>query len=74
VEEPQTALNFALVHGSGGGAWSWADVRQLLEREGHRVHAPSLSGMSDPETSLADHVDDSAFCSRATPSTAAGRR
>lgn len=58
MEEPQTPLNFVLVHGSGGGAWSWACVQQLLELEGHRVHAPSLSGMSDPETSLADHVDD----------------
>ena len=58
MEEPQTALTFVLVHGSGGGAWSWVGVQQLLEQEGHRVHAPSLSGMSDPETSLTDHVDD----------------
>lgn len=55
---------FVLVHGSWFGGWSWERVRPLLEREGHRVLAPSLTGMADrhhlasPQLSLQTHIDD----------------
>lgn len=55
---------FVLVHGSWLGGWSWEGVRVLLEREGHRVLAPSLTGMADrhhlasPEVGLQTHIDD----------------
>lgn len=47
---------FVLVHGSGGGAWSWDPVAPILERAGHEVLAPTLPGMDHPRTTLADHV------------------
>jgi pimeloyl-ACP methyl ester carboxylesterase len=48
---------FVLVHGSGAGGWAWDPVRPLLEAEGHAVHTPSLPGMTDGRTTLADHVE-----------------
>ena len=48
---------FVLVHGSGAGGWAWDLVRPALEAEGHVVHTPSLPGMTDARTTLADHVD-----------------
>lgn len=56
--------NFVLVHGSWMGGWQWQPVRERLETAGHRVLAPSLTGMSDRHhivsetTSLATHIDD----------------
>jgi pimeloyl-ACP methyl ester carboxylesterase len=55
---------FVLVHGSWAGGWAWAKVRPLLEQAGHRVLAPSLTGLSDrghlagPEVGLSTHIQD----------------
>ena len=55
---------FVLIHGSWTGGWQWQPVREQLEAAGHRVLAPSLTGMSDRHhvvseaTSLATHIDD----------------
>lgn len=55
---------FLLVHGSWSGGWQWKPVRELLEREGHRVLTPSLTGMADrhhlatPDIGLRTHIDD----------------
>lgn len=38
---------FVLVHGAWHGAWVWRDVAPLLERHGHRVLTPTLTGMGD---------------------------
>jgi pimeloyl-ACP methyl ester carboxylesterase len=38
---------YVLVHGAFRGGWAWDRVRSLLERDGHRVLAPSLTGMGD---------------------------
>jgi len=35
---------FVLVHGAFRGGWSWDRVRPLLERAGHDVRTPTLSG------------------------------
>ncbi len=55
---------YVLVHGSWSGGWQWRDVRERLEAQGHRVLAPSLTGMADRHhTAAADvglhtHIDD----------------
>ncbi|MCD6076073.1 MAG: alpha/beta hydrolase [Ramlibacter sp.] len=53
-----------LVHGAWHGGWCWDKVRPRLEAAGHRVLAPSLTGLGDrehlrdPIPSLATHVSD----------------
>ncbi len=55
---------FLLVHGSWSGGWQWEPVRSRLEAAGHRVLAPSLSGMADRhhiatiDMGLQTHIDD----------------
>lgn len=56
--------DFVLVHGAWHGGWCWRRVVELLAAEGHRVFAPSLTGLGDrthllsAEVGLATHVDD----------------
>src|SRR5437588_1806897 len=38
---------FVLVHGAWHGGWCWRRVADLLEKEGHKVYAPSLTGCGD---------------------------
>lgn len=53
-----------LVHGAWHGGWCWGKVRPRLEAAGHRVFAPSLTGLGDrehlrdPVPSLVTHVAD----------------
>lgn len=53
-----------LVHGAWHGGWCWAKVQPALQAAGHRVFAPSLTGLGDrehlrePVPSLAMHVAD----------------
>ncbi|MGV1822434.1 alpha/beta hydrolase [Agrobacterium tumefaciens] len=55
---------FVLVHGSWAGGWQWQPIRRLLEAKGHRVLAPSLTGLADrfhlatEETGLSTHIED----------------
>jgi pimeloyl-ACP methyl ester carboxylesterase len=57
-------LTFVLVPGAWHGAWAWARVAPLLEKEGHTVAAVSLPGLADRKAGLDDsihlssHVDD----------------
>ena len=44
-----------LVHGSRGGSWCRDSAAPLLERAGHDVYAPSLSGLENPATTLDGH-------------------
>ncbi|GAC1606837.1 MAG: alpha/beta fold hydrolase [Ramlibacter sp.] len=39
--------NFVLVHGAWHGGWCWQRVVQALAAQGHRVHAPTLTGVGD---------------------------
>lgn len=56
--------DLVLVHGAWHGGWCWAQTARLLTAAGHRVFAPSLSGLGDrahlfaPGIGLATHVDD----------------
>lgn len=55
---------FVLVHGAWHGGWCWSRVVPLLEKHGHRVYAPSLTGLADrshlldAKTNLSTHVSD----------------
>lgn len=53
---------FVFVHGAHHGGWCWYKVASLLERRGHRVHAPDLpghgrnAGMTATLATYVDHV------------------
>jgi pimeloyl-ACP methyl ester carboxylesterase len=38
---------FVLVHGSSAGGWCWRRVADLLEARGHKVFAPTLTGLGE---------------------------
>src|SRR5215213_9255525 len=38
---------FVLVHGSSAGGWCYRAVADLLERRGHKVYAPTLTGLGE---------------------------
>jgi len=41
------AKTFVLVHGSWHGGWCWRRVADLLEKQGHKVYAPTLTGLGE---------------------------
>lgn len=55
---------FVLVHGAWHGGWCWRRVEALLRAQGHRVFAPTLTGVADRShmarsgVDLSTHVDD----------------
>ena len=55
---------FVLVHGAWHGAWCWRRVADLLTAAGHRVFAPTLTGLgershlADAGINLSTHVAD----------------
>ena len=44
VGSPRT---FVLVHGAWHGGWCWRRVSNALQRDGHTVFAPTLTGLAD---------------------------
>jgi pimeloyl-ACP methyl ester carboxylesterase len=38
---------FVLVHGSWHGGWCWTRVAGILEQHGHKVYAPTLTGLGE---------------------------
>ncbi len=56
--------NFVLVHGAWHGSWCWQRVTALLQQQGHRVHAVTLTGLGErahllsPAITLDTHIDD----------------
>ena len=38
---------FVLIHGAYHGGWCWKYVTEILEKQGHKVYAPSLTGNAD---------------------------
>ncbi len=55
---------FVLVHGAWHGGWCWRDVMQPLAAAGHRVYAPTLTGVGErahlmsPAITLETHIAD----------------
>lgn len=64
MSEHPAKRDFVLVHGAWHGGWCWSRVARRLLAAGHRVFAPSLSGLADrahlfgPRIGLATHVED----------------
>lgn len=56
--------SFVLVHGAWHGGWCWRRVADRLERKGHKVYAPSLTGLGDrshligTKPTVTTHIDD----------------
>jgi len=48
---------FVLVHGGGHGGWCYQPVARLLQKAGHIVYAPSLTGLADRAHLVSDKVD-----------------
>jgi pimeloyl-ACP methyl ester carboxylesterase len=48
---------YVLVHGGGHGGWCYAKVKQRLERAGHQVFAPSLTGLAERSHLLSQSVN-----------------
>jgi len=59
-----TNLTFVLVHGSWHGGWCWRFVADILVASGHRVYAPTLTGLGERshlmnrEVNLTTHITD----------------
>jgi pimeloyl-ACP methyl ester carboxylesterase len=55
---------FVLVHGTWHGGWCWRRVADALEKKGHKVYAPSLTGLGDRshlltrDVNLTTHAND----------------
>ena len=55
---------YVLVHGAWHGAWCWKRVRAALEKQGHQVFTPTLTGVADrshlasPQINLDTHIAD----------------
>jgi pimeloyl-ACP methyl ester carboxylesterase len=48
---------FVLVHGAWHGSWCWQRVRAALQRNGHEVYTPTLTGVGERSHLLAPTVD-----------------
>lgn len=62
VSQPRSPI--VLVHGAWHGGWCWRKLVPLLERAGHPVYTPTLTGLGDrvhqarADIGLGDHVQD----------------
>ena len=58
------ARTFVLVHGSWHGGWCWRRVADRLEKRGHKVYTPTLTGLGErvhlltPAVDLDTHITD----------------
>jgi pimeloyl-ACP methyl ester carboxylesterase len=52
----QARKTFVLVHGAWHGGWCWRRVADLLEAKGHKVFAPTLTGLADRSHLLSKDV------------------
>src|SRR5262245_22947901 len=52
-----TPRTFVLVHGAWHGGWCWRRVADRLERLGHKVYAPSLTGLGDRAHLITNRVN-----------------
>src|ERR1700694_2095217 len=54
----QTApKTFVLVHGAWHGGWCWRRVADRLERQGHKVFAPTLTGLGERSHLMSPSID-----------------
>src|SRR5881227_2870762 len=43
----QARKTFVLVHGAWHGGWCWRRVADMLEKKGHKVYTPTLTGVGE---------------------------
>jgi pimeloyl-ACP methyl ester carboxylesterase len=48
---------FVLVHGAWHGGWCWRRVADILERGGHKVFAPTLTGLGERSHLMGEGID-----------------
>ena len=48
---------FVLVHGAWHGGWCWRRVSDLLEKKGHKVFSPTLTGVGDRSHLLSKDIN-----------------
>jgi pimeloyl-ACP methyl ester carboxylesterase len=48
---------FVLVHGAWHGSWCWKRVRSALQKDGHEVFTPTLTGIAERSHLLTQNVD-----------------
>lgn len=54
ADAPKT---FVLVHGAWHGGWCWRRVADLLEKSGHKVFTPTLTGLADRSHQLRGDIN-----------------
>src|SRR5262249_41888359 len=47
VQAQGKGRTFVLIHGAWHGGWCWRPVADMLTARGHKVYAPSLTGLAD---------------------------
>jgi pimeloyl-ACP methyl ester carboxylesterase len=52
-----TRKTFVLVHGAYHGGWCWRRTADILESDGHKVYAPSLTGNGDRSHLLSKDIN-----------------
>ncbi len=57
LQAQAAARTFVLVHGSWHGGWCWRRVADRLERRGHKVYTPTLTGLGERVHLLTASVD-----------------
>ena len=53
----KTSLTFVLVHGAWHGGWCWRRVADILERQGHKVFSPTLTGVGERSHLMRREID-----------------
>jgi pimeloyl-ACP methyl ester carboxylesterase len=64
MAQATTQRTFVLIHGAWHGGWCWRRVSDLLEKKGHKVFSPTLTGLGErshlltKEVNLDTHITD----------------
>jgi hypothetical protein len=56
MSQTSTQKTFVLIHGAWHGGWCWRRVSDLLERKGHKVFSPTLTGLGERSHLLSKEV------------------
>jgi pimeloyl-ACP methyl ester carboxylesterase len=57
MSETSTQKTFVLMHGAWHGGWCWRRVSDQLEKRGHKVFAPTLTGVGERSHLLSKDVN-----------------
>src|SRR5712692_8620166 len=57
AQGPFRSKTFVLVHGASQGGWCWRRVSDRLERRGHKVFTPTLTGLGERSHLMSRDVD-----------------